>query len=187
MAKAKISQLLGGKMKGMIAAVIVFLSFSAKAAYFDGIWDNPTHPITSLTAFYSPSLSFDGMATSAAIIYHRADIADSILPKSWLAAGVQPVAWSLLDFTAGGDSHSAFISIGPSVNLAQSLLGPVSASMQRAGGNCAMIGKLLVSPDGAGLRLAIDWKGYVLQNGEITRLNQMRFPPRYGIGYTYPF
>lgn len=175
-------------MKTLAAVVaLLIVSVSAKAAYFDSILSDPAHPKISASMLYKSKLSFDGAESDVAVVFHKADVHETIIPQRLLDAGVKPVSWTLLEIGGGGDRVQAFASIGPGVYVAQTLLGPLTEVLRDAGGNYAKAADLIVSPNGSGVRLGIHWKSNVLENGGLVQFNRMRFAPRYVVGYSYQF
>lgn len=156
--------------------------------YFETIFRDPSHPKIGAGVLYTPSFEFDGGVTDVALVYHKADPDDTLWPQKLLDLGMPPVSWTLLEVGGGGNRESAFIHGGTSINLAPTVLGPLTAALGRAGGTAAKIGAILIAPDGhAGVRFGVGWKANVIRNGGFERLNQLRFPPRYGVGYVYQF
>jgi hypothetical protein len=173
-----------------IAAICLFalgIALPAGAAYFDTLFADPAHPRVSARMLYTSRFAPDGGIGDVALIYHRADPADSLWPKAFLDAGAPPISWTLLEIGAGGNLQTAFASAGVSVNVAPSVLGPLAAALKRAGGAAANFGALLVAPNGSGVNASLGWKTNVLQDGGFARFDRMRFPPRYGFGYCYQF
>ncbi len=170
-------------------AVALFWIFAprARAAYFDTIFQDPAHPKLSAKFLYTPKFAPDGGVTDVAAVYHRADPADSLWPRALLAAGLPPLSWTLLELGAGGNSQSGFLHFGASVNAAPTILGPLTARLRAAGGTYAKAADVLSAPNGTGLALGLGWKADAVANGGLRRFNQMRFPPRFGVGYTYQF
>lgn len=155
--------------------------------YIQTIFRDPTHPKLSVSALWTMKLNPDGAVTDAAIVYHVGDKNDTLWPQTLIDHGVPPISYTLMEAGGGGNTHSGFVHFGPSINVAPTVLGPVVALLNKAGGNYATIGGLLVDPDGSGLKIGIGWKGTVIDNGAMVPLNQIRFPPRYTTGYTYKF
>lgn len=174
-------------MKSLIAALLIAVSVPAKAANLDTIVTDYAHPKLSASLLYTPSGVFDGGVTDVALVYHKADKNDSLWPQKLMEAGIPALSWTLLECGAGGNSSSAFAECGASVDIAPTLLSPITGALSRAGGNYAVIGKLLVSPDGNGLKLGISWKGNLITNGSVTPFDRIAFSPRLKIGYNYQF
>lgn len=177
--------------KGLFVTAFASIGFLAQAAYaapyFTTIVGDPKHPKVSETVIYTSKVSFDGALTDVAIAYHKADPEDCLWPDFLLKKGMPPISWTLLEMGIGGNKQTAFIHAGASVNLAPTLLGPVVSGLKEIGGKAAKLGALLVSDDGSGLKLGIGWKSNIIEDGGLKRFDEMRFPPRYGIGYSYQF
>ncbi len=73
------------------------------------------------------------------------------------------------------------------MDVAPTMLGPLVKQLEKIGDKAAAFGKLLVSPDGSGVNIGIGWKANLIRNGGFIPINEIRFPPRYGVGYTYQF
>lgn len=174
-------------MRTIIAALIIAAAVPSHAAYFDTLISDPSHPKISLQALYTSKLDFDGGVSDVAAVYHKADPSDCLWPKALLNAGFPPISWTLLELGAGGNRQTGFAHAGASINAAPTLLGPLVSGLKSVGGKAAAFGDLLVNPSGGGLKLSVGWKSNVIQNGGVLRFNELRFPPRYGIGYTYQF
>ncbi len=155
--------------------------------YFETILKDPGHPKIGFGVLYTPAFLFDGAVTDVATIFHRGDPNDSLWPQQLLDLGFPPISWTLLELGGGGNRETGFVHGGASVNLAPTVLGPLTKALERAGGNAAKLGSLLEAPDGSGVRFGVGWKANVVRDGGLAPLNEMRFPPRYGIGYVYQF
>lgn len=156
--------------------------------YFETILKDPAHPKVGVGVLYTPAFIFDGGVTDVALIFHRANPDDTLWPQQLLDLGMVPVSWTLLEVGGGGNRETAFIHAGASVNLAPTVLTPLTKALARVGGVPAKIGAILVAPDGsAGVRFGVGWKANAVQNGGLAPLNAWRFPPRYGVGYVYQF
>lgn len=171
----------------LIAVSLICFGSQAHAAYFDTLFRDPTHPKIAVSSLFTPKFVFDGAESDVALVFHKADPNETIIPQRLLDAGVKPVSWTLLEAGAGGDRHTGFASVGPGIYVAGTLLGPLTALLEYAGGTYATVGKLLVSPDGGGLRLGIHWKANAVENGALVPFNHLRFAPRYVLGYSYQF
>lgn len=174
-------------MKLLLAALIFACALPARAAYLKTFFQDPAHPKVSGSMLLTSRGDFDGGESDLALIFHKADPAETLMPQALLDLGIKPVSWTLLEGGAGGNTHTGFLSAGPGVYVAPTLLGPLTQALEAAGGNYAVLGHLLVSPDGSGLRLGVHWKANVINNGGLTRFNDLRFPPRYVFGYGYQF
>lgn len=171
----------------LAVALICFGSNAYAGPYFDTFFRDPSHPKISAQILYTSRFDFDGGVSDVALVYHKADPGDSLWPKTFLAAGIPPLSWTLLEVGGGGNTQTGFVHFGTSINVAPTVLGPAIAALHNAGGKAAAFGNLLVSPDGSGLKLSLGWKADVVENGGFRRFNELRFPPRYGIGYVYQF
>lgn len=175
-------------MKAVLTIVLAILAVRVNAGgYLEAIVSDPSHPKMSASLQYTSKLDFDGGVTDVALVYHRADPHDSLWPQKWIDAGVPAISWTLLECGAGGNTKTAFGECGASVDLAQTLLSPLSSALKTAGGKYAAFGSLLVSPNGGGVKLGVGWKSNLIENGGFARFDDMRFPPRYKFGYTYLF
>lgn len=155
--------------------------------YFDTIIKDPAHPKMSAQLLYTPQFDFDGGVTNVALVYHKADPTDTLWPRKLLDLGMPPISWTLLEVGLGGNRQTAFVHGGLAVDVAPTLLGPLTNALKAAGGTAAKIGSLIVAPNGSGVKLSVGWKTNVIQNGGLVRLHDLRLPPRYGFGYSYQF
>lgn len=174
-------------MRKILAALLLSLPAIAKAAYLETIFKDPAHPYVSASVLYTPRFDFDGGMTDVAIVYHKADVNDSLWPKSWINAGVPALSWQLIELGIGGDRHTAFGSAGSSVDLAATLLGPLASVLKAQGGTYATASNLLVSPDGSGLKIGYGGKTVFLQNGGLVDFKDLRVVGRWKLGYVYRF
>lgn len=155
-------------MKSLIAAVLLLAS-PASAQYFNTIAQNPAHPYMSAGTNLTMKGAFDGVTTQVALIWHKGDPKDSMLPQALLDAGVQPISWSLLDCGAGYGNGAGVLTCGSAVNLAPTLLGPLAkalghSSSAMAQGLATMING---SPAGTGLALGYTWHAEPIQSGTL--------------------
>lgn len=155
--------------------------------YFETILKDPKHPKVSASVLYTSQLEFDGGVTDIALVYHKADRDDTLWPQKLLDLGMPPLSWTLLELGVGGNRQSAFARGGIAVDVAPSLLSPLKDALHSVGGLAGRFGSLLVAENGNGVKMSVGWKTNILQNGAVQRLNDLRFPPRYGLGYTYVF
>lgn len=176
-------------MKKFLLALVALVALSAasEAAYLDTIVADPTHPKVSASLLYTPKLEFDGGVSDVALVFHQADPHDSLWPQKWIESGVPALSWTLLECGVGGNTQSAFGECGSSVDVAPTLLSPLTAQLRKAGGRYALAADLIVSPDGNGLKIGWSWKGNFVQGGGITRFDDLRFAPRLKLGYNYKF
>lgn len=170
-----------------IAALLLLGPRFAFARYFDTILSDPMHPAISATALFTSRLKADGGEAAVATVYHKGDPNDTFLPKAVLDLGVDPISWTLLELGGGANTQTAFGTVGTSVNVSPAVLGPLASYLRSKGGNYATAGDLIVAKDGSGVKLGAGWKATVIDNGAFLRFNQLRFPPRYGVGYCYKF
>lgn len=174
----------------IIAALLFSLGLIGQVQakpYFNTIVKDPTHPKMSAELLYTPKIEFDGGVTDVALVYHKGDPTDTLWPQPLLDIGAPPFSWTLFEMGAGGNRDTGFIHTGASINVAPTLLGPLTEGLKSAGGTYAKIGTLLVAPDGGGVKLGIGWKTNIVRNGGFERFDHLSMPPRYGIGYTYQF
>lgn len=191
-------------MKTVLAALLLVAALSAPAAaalggvpaadgsrpskpYFETILKNIAHPKMSASLLYTAQGDFDGGVTDVALIYHKGDPTDTLWPQQLLDLGMPPVSWTLLELGFGGNRQSAFIRPGVAVDVAPTLLGPLKDALHGVGGLAGRFGSLLVAENGSGVKLSVGWKTNLIQNGSVQRFNDLRFPPRYGVGYTFAF
>lgn len=176
-------------MTKILAALCLAAALAApsRAAYFKTFLQDPAHPKVSASALYTSRGAFDGAESDLAVIFHKADPAETLLPQALLDLGVKPVSWTLLEAGAGGNTRTGFLSAGPGLYVGPTLLGPLAQALDAAGGNYAVFGRLLVAPDGSGVRLGLHWKANAVENGGLARFNELRFAPRYVVGYGFQF
>lgn len=175
-------------MRGLLLAAMsaLVLATPSQAAYFQWIGGDPSHPKTAVDTLFTPrTFQFDGAETNVAVVFHAPDPNESIIPTRLLLAGVKPVGWTLLELGAGGNSSQGFGTVGTSVELGQTALGPLTTALEDLGGGYKSFAQLLIAPNGDGLKLGIKWKANVLANGGVQPFDKWRFPPRYTIGYQY--
>lgn len=171
----------------IIAAILLLGPRFAFARYFDTLLSDPLHPAVSATVLYTSQARPDGGSLDVATIYHVGNPDDTFLPKFILDLGIKPISWTLLEIGGGGNIQTGFVKFGTSINVAPALLGPIATGLRKKGGNYATAANLLVSPDGAGVKLGLGWKTTVIDNGGFLPVNKLRYPPRYGVGYCYKF
>lgn len=159
----------------------------APKPYFQTILKDPAHPKVSASLLYTAQMDFDGGVTDVALVYHKADPTDTLWPQKLLDLGMPPLSWTLLELGFGGNRDTAFARGGLAVDVAPTLLSPLKDGLHRIGGLAGRFGSLLVAENGTGVKLSVGWKTTLLQNGNLQRFNDLRFPPRYGVGYTYQF
>lgn len=186
----------------LLAVALICFGSSARAAlggvagpdgvkpstpYFETILKDPAHPRIGAGVLYTPAFEFDGAVTDVALVFHRANPDDTLWPKQLLDIGFPPISWTLLELGGGGNRESGFVHGGASVNLAPTVLGPLTKALEHAGGRYAAIGRLLEAPNGSGIRFGVGWKANVIRDGGIAPLNTMTLPPRYSVGYLFQF
>lgn len=174
----------------LTAAVLLSLASSTPAfagPYFNTVLKDPLHIPVSMQVLFTPQFGVDGGVTDAAMVWHKGSPDDSMWPQTLLNLGFPPVSWTLLELGAGGNTEDAFVHAGAGLNVAPTVLGPLTQALSAAGGTYAAFGKLLVAPDGTGLSLSAGWKANVIKNGVIPPLDQLTFPPRFGVGYIWVF
>lgn len=177
-------------MKKTLLAALLLAGPAARAAadpYFRTILQDPTHPKISASALYTSRGEFDGGVTDVALVYHKASAEDTLWPRQLLELGAPPISWTLVEVGAGGNRQTAYVRGGLAVDVAPTLLGPLTQALERAGGLAAKFGNLIASHDGSGVKLSLGWKTTVVRNGGVPPLNEWSFPPRYGIGYCVAF
>ena len=156
-------------------------------AYICSLFQDPRSLYLSAAALYTPKFDFDGALTDIATVYHKADPHDTLWPQSWINAGVPALSWQLLELGLGGDRKTAFVAAGASVDLAPTLLGPLARVLDNAGGNNAVASKLIVDPDGSGLKIGYGGKMLVIENGGLLDWKDLRIVGRWKLGYVYKF
>ena len=171
----------------LVLAILLVTAPAFAAPYFQTLLQDPANPKMSVSVIYTSKLVFDGAMTDVALVYHKADKANTLWPQKALDLGLEPLSWTLLELGFGGNRETAFFSAGVSVNVAPTLLGPIVKGLEAIGGKAATFGSLILDKDGNGIKLSLRWKADILKRGGLTNINDLSFPPRYGIGYTYQF
>lgn len=172
-------------MKNLLVVAFLALAGSANAAYLQNILQDPKHPQISANGLFTMKGAGDGGSLSAAVIFHKADPNDTIIPQRLLDLGVKPVSWAPLAIGGGGNRDHAFGTIGASANFAPTLLGPLAQALDASGKS--FLSKLLVSPDDSGLNLGLCWKADAVRDGTILPLNRWAFAPRFTVGGVWRF
>jgi len=171
----------------LLVSLLAIASSASARPYFDTVFKDPKHPKISASVLYTADGKFDGGMTNVAVVYHKADPDNSLLPRKIRDLGVEPISWTLLELGGGGNQENAFGAGGTSIDVAPALLGPIKKVLERAGGRAAKFAPLLVSSNGSGVKLGISWKADIIKHGRFQRFNDLSFPPRYTVGYTYQF
>lgn len=173
-------------MKRALAVIcLMTLAASSRAAYLQTIVQDPKHPQVGVDALYTLKGASDGGTVSVAVVYHKGDPSDTLIPKPLLDLGVKPVSWSPLELGGGGNRDHAFGTIGVSANFAPTLLGPLAQALDASGKSA--ISRLITSPDGSGLKLGFCWKASAIQDGTLMPLNRWAFAPRLTVGGVWKF
>jgi hypothetical protein len=167
-------------------AALPTVSGTASDPFLRTIVSDPTHPKLSARLLFTSKFVADGGVTDVALVYHKHDGLEP-WPAVLENAGIVCPSFTLLEVGAGGNAASAFVDAGLSVNIAPTLLTPLTSALKTAGGTAAVVGNLLVAPDGSGLSLGFGWKSNVIDNRALVRFDDLRFPPRYSVGYTWQF
>ena len=47
--------------------------------YFTALWENPSHPVASAGSLLTAKGAYDGVSTKVALVWHKADAANSII------------------------------------------------------------------------------------------------------------
>jgi len=172
-------------MKYMLAAALVAFAVQAQAQtscplppqmafngpYFDAIWrgDNIKHPVVSAGANITMKGAYDGVTTQTAIIWHRGDVNNTLLPDALLNVGVKPVSWTLLSCGAGYGKGTGMLTCGSSVNVAPTLLGPLAQILKATSNPAAIAAGTFIAgtPSGTGLALGYTWHMEPVQGGTV--------------------
>jgi len=173
-------------MRLALAAVLaVTLAASADAAYFKGLWSDPTHPYTSAGALWNSKGDLEnGAFTKVAVAYHVADPNDTIIPEA-LRAYIPPETWSLADLGYGGGIGG----LGMSINLAATLQGYASMAMAASGNPGLESLSQQIRPGSSNLEIAAgpEWFSAVIRDSRLLPLNQMKGVPGMFVGLGYKF
>lgn len=147
------------------------------------IVSDPAHPKLSAKLLFTSKFAADGGVTDMALVYHKHDGLEP-WPTVLENAGIVCPSFTVVEAGVGGNANSAFVHAGLSLNVAPTVLGPLTDILKKSGGTAAVIGNLLVAPDGSGLSIGMGWKSNIIDKRALVRFDDLRFPPRYSIGYT---
>lgn len=187
----------GGKDKMKKLALLLLLCAVPASAfdgpYFQGIWeqDNYKHAATSLNTLVTPKGAFDGMALQTALVWHKGDPANTLIPERLQALGVKPFSWTLLACGgSAGNGEAAFV-CGSSVNVAPTLLGPLADLLKGTSSGIAQAVGDFIAKDpnasGAGLNLGYAWSAKPIVNGAMQPLNHWGSKLDAAMGLAYVF
>lgn len=173
-------------MKRALAVIcLMTLAASSRAAYLQTIFQDPKHPQVGADALFTMKGASDGGSASVAVVYHPASMTDTLIPQRLLDLGVKPISWAPVEVGGGGNRDHAFGTLGASANFAPTLLGPLAQLLDASGRST--VSKLILSPDGSGLKLGLCWKASAIQDGTILPVNRWVFSPRISVGGLWKF
>ncbi len=141
--------------------------------YFTAIWENPKHPLTSAGSLLTAKGGYDGVSTKVALVWHKADPDDSLIPAALQNIGVKSFGWTLLDCGAGYGNGTGKLDCGTGINFAPTLLGPIAAPLKASTSKLAQaIGAIVGGlPDGSGLNVGPTWAATPVQHGVLLPIN----------------
>ena len=167
----------------MLKKILTLLVLAAVAApahafdgpYFTGIWENGNylHPLVSATTLLTTKGAYDGESTQVALVWHKADPLNSLIPQALQNVGVAPFSWALLSCGAGYGNGTAKLTCGSAVNFAPTLLGPVAQLLGQSSNALAQAASVAIkgTPDGTGLSLGYVWSAAPVADGAVQPLN----------------
>ena len=157
--------------------------------YFTALWENPAHPVASAGSLLTAKGAYDGVSTKVALVWHKADPKNSIVPQALQNVGVKPFSWTLLDCGAGYGNGTGKADCGAGVNLAPTLLGPLAQPLKASSSPLAQaIGAVIGGlPDGSGLNVGPTWAATPVQNGTLMPINHWGSHLDFFFGATYGF
>ncbi len=173
----------------MLAALMAVANF-AGAAYFTTIFQdqNYKNPQISAGATFNSRFQLNGGNSQVALVYHGADIHDTLLPQFLLDAGVQPISWSLLNAGAGVSNGSLSLPFGPSVNLVGTVLGPLLQFAKSSSSKVAQGAASMVQSPSGGITAGPVWTlSHLYANGTVFPVDSWTAPPGWFIGGLWKF
>ena len=173
-------------------ALLLLLAAPASAfdgPYFTAIWENPSHPVASAGSLLTAKGGYDGVTTKIALVWHKADATNSIIPQDLQNIGVKPFSWTLLDCGAGYGNGTGKMDCGAGVNLAPTLLGPLAAPLKASSSPLAQAAGGIIGglPDGSGLNVGPTWAATPVQHGTLLPVNHWGSHLDFFFGGTYSF
>jgi hypothetical protein len=167
-------------MKKLIIAVGILLGLSAQSfafdgPYFRGIWESTytSHPIVTMGTLMTTKGAYDGVTTQVALVWHKGDKYNTIIPQALQDMGVQPMSWTLLNAGAGYGNGTGNMLCGSSVNVGPSLLGPVGQLLKQSNNIVAQTaGNFLQGTSAGGVALGYVWNANPIKDGALMPFNQ---------------
>ena len=172
-----------------ILGLMLFATFfcgSVKAAYLDSIFQHPTSPQISGGALLNSGMTPTGGATELALVYHSANVSNTLMPQVLLDLGVRPMSWAI-NIGLGGNAGNAMVPLGASVNLVPSALGPVLDLMSASSNLTVQQISRVIASESGGCAFGPTWTAYPVVNGGWKPMNAWRFPPGWFLGASYKF
>lgn len=143
-------------------------------AYFKTLLSNPSHPYVSLGSNFTTKGEFDGMTSQVALIWHKGDPTNTLIPDFALNAGIKPFSWTLVACGAGYGNGSGVLTCGSSINVAPTLFGPLAQALKLTSNPVANAVATFIAgaPNGSGLALGYTWHMEPVAQGALKPFNQ---------------
>ncbi len=157
--------------------------------YFMTLVSNPAHPYVSLGSNFTTKGEFDGMTSQVALIWHKGDPNNTLIPDSLQNAGLKPFSWTLLACGAGYGNGTGVLTCGSSINVAPTLFGPLAQVLNATSNPVAkaIASFMAGAPNGSGLALGYTWHMEPVADGALKPFNQWGSHVDAFIGAGYSF
>lgn len=158
-------------------------------AYFRTLASNPAHPYVSLGSNFTTRGEYDGMTSQVALIWHKGDPANTLIPDFALNAGLKPFSWTLAACGAGYGNGTGVLTCGSSINVAPTLFGPLAQVLKATGNPVAKAIATFMAgaPNGSGLALGYTWHMEPVADGALKPFSQWGSHVDAFIGAGYEF
>lgn len=157
--------------------------------YFMTLASNPSHPYVSLGSNFTTKGEYDGMTSQVALIWHKGDPTNTLIPDFALNAGLKPFSWTLLACGAGYGNGTGVLTCGSSINVAPTLFGPLAQVLNATSNPVAKAIASFVAgaPNGSGLALGYTWHMEPVSGGALSPFSQWGSHVDAFIGAGYEF
>lgn len=150
-------------------------SFAFDGPYFQGIWEgnNLTHPVVSAGTLLTTKGDYDGVTTQVALIWHKGDPKNSLVPESLQKFGLQPVSFTLLNCGAGYGNGTGNMLCGSSLNVGPTVMGPLGTLIKQVDNPLTKtIGSFLDGSSSGGVALGYVWNMTPVLDGAVQPFNR---------------
>lgn len=173
----------------MFGSLVPAVAADFDGAYFHTIIQNSSHPYVSAGSNFTTKGKFDGATTQVAMIWHKGDAKNTLIPQFALDAGAKPFSWTLVACGAGYGNGTGVLTCGSSINVAPTLFGPLSQLLNLTQNPIAKaIGTFLVgTPSGSGLALGYTWHMEPVRDSTLKPLNHWGSHADMFVGVGYEF